>query len=69
MVDLGQLAVAEGLLVGRDRRGGVVAHRKVEQRGYEALGRAEGGDDDARMEGLPGDSELDGEVLLGLSKW
>ena len=68
MVDLGQLAIAERLLVCRERRGGVVAHFEVEERGYEALGRAEGGDDDARVEGLPRGGVLDGEVLLRLSE-
>lgn len=67
VVDLLELAVAQGLLVGQ--RLGVVRgthHRDVEGGGLQARGRPERPDHDGGLEGLGGDGELDGEVGLFL---
>lgn len=66
VVDFGLLAVADGLLVRGPWRVGVELGLEVEEVRVQALGGAEGGDDDRGLEGLGCEEELDGDLLLGL---
>lgn len=65
-MDLGLLAVAERLLVGRARGARVRLDLDVEDGRIEALGRAERGEDNRRLERLGGCEQLDGDVLMRL---
>ena len=66
MVNLGLLAVAERLLVRGGRGVRIRLDLDLEDRRVEALGRAERGDDDGRLERLGGGEKLDGKVLVRL---
>lgn len=66
VMDLGLLAVSEGLLVGRRREGRVRFNLDLEDGRVEALRRTERGEDDRRLERRGRREELDREVFLGL---
>lgn len=66
MVDLRLLAVAKRLWDGWGCRGSIRLDINIKCVGNETLRRAKRADDDGRMEGLAGNEELGGKVLLGL---
>ena len=65
-MDLRQLAVTERLLVCRRGNIGVKVELYVEDGANQALGRAEGCEDDGGRQRLRGKLKLDGDILLRL---
>lgn len=66
VVGLGLLAVPQRRLVGAERCVLVERYVQVKCGHEESLGRAEGADDDGRLEGVLGSQKLDGEIFVRL---